>query len=391
MSGYLLTLTWFPESGVGGVNQAIFNLARVMNDHGHWQPSLLVTTQADIPLIHPHLPCPAESLYLKAPDLPQARPLRSLVSFLVSLPRTLAQLNRYLTARQVTAVSCHFPETDSINFAILRFLGIYKGKFMLSFHGEDIRVLGRKNASGQWFARWMMRHADALIACSRGLMDDLVAFEPACAPRATVIYNAIDIEAFRAKIDFSFQLPEILKGKRFLLNVARYEPKKGHDILIKAFEQLGAEFPDLLLVTIGGSVGNESAPVRAMVEASPARSRVLMLENISHPKIGVFLGAATLFVLASRREGFPFVLLEAGAMQTPVVAAACLGVPEIIEDEVTGRLTPVEDPAALAVAIADMLRNDEKRSRLAETLHQLVAQRFSWTAIYRQHADLVLK
>ena len=387
--GYLLTLTWFPESGVGGVNQAIFNLARVMNEGGQWQPYLLVTSHVAIPAVHPQLPCPADSVFLKAPDLPQDRPVRSLLSFAVSLPGTLGRLNRYLKQRRISAVSCHFPETDSINFALLRRLGIYKGKFILSFHGEDIRVLIRKHSLGKWFARWMMRNADALVACSRGLMEDLVAFEPACARRATVIYNAIDIAAFRSRIDFGFELPAALQGKVFLLNVARYEHKKGHDILIRAFEKLAAEFPQVLLVTIGGSVGGESAGVRAMVEQSTARERILMLENVPHPQVGVFLKAAQLFVLASRREGFPFVLLEAGAMQIPVAAAACLGVPEIIEDGVTGRLAPVEDADALADAIADLLGDGEKRGRMARALHELVARDFSWTAIYRKHADLV--
>jgi glycosyltransferase involved in cell wall biosynthesis len=298
-------------------------------------------------------------------------------------------LNHYLRERKVAVVSCHFPETDSINFALLRRLGMFKGKFILSFHGEDIRVLNRKHRLGKWFARWMMRHADALVACSRGLMEDLVAFEPACARRATVIYNAIDIAAFRSRIDSGFALPGALRGRPFLLNVARYEHKKGHDILIRAFEKLAAEFPEVMLVTIGGSVGGESAGVRAMVEQSTARDRILMLENVPHPQVGVFLKAAQLFVLASRREGFPFVLLEAGAMQIPVAAAACLGVPEIIEDGVTGRLAPIEDADALAEAIADLLRNEEKRGQMARALHELVARDFNWTAIYRRHADLV--
>ncbi len=387
--GYLLTLTWYPESGVGGVNQAIFNLVRVIKEEGRWQPYLLVTSDTEIPASHPQLQCPAESLYLRSPDLPQSHPFRSLASYLLNLPKTLKTLTRFIELHNVQMVCAHFPETDSINFALLRRLALFKGKFVLSFHGEDIRVLQRKNALGRWMARFMMRHADALVACSRGLRDDLVAFEPRCANRATVIYNAIDIEAFRSRMDASSQLPAELQGKMFLLNIGRYEHKKGHDILIKAFEQLSVRFPDLMLVTIGGSVGGESAGVRRLVDQSTARERILMLENVPHPKVGIFLTNAALFVLPSRREGFPFVLLEAGATQTAVVAAACLGVPEIIEDGVTGRLVPVEDPVALAAAIEDLLLDEAKRLRVAQALHQLVSQRFSWKAIYQKHLALM--
>jgi glycosyltransferase involved in cell wall biosynthesis len=298
-------------------------------------------------------------------------------------------LTRILRGNNVRIVSCHFPDTECVHFAILRWLRLYRGKLVLSFHGEDIRILLRKTAMGRWIARWMMRHADAVVACSHGLLDDLVAFEPACKNHAVVIYNAIDIGKFSSGIETDFVLPPLLQGKRYLLNVARYEYKKGQDILINAFDKIAAEFPELMLLMIGTSVGRESANVRAMVDESPVSGRILMLENIPHSRIGAFMQAAEIFVLPSRREGFPFVLLEAGVMRLPVVAAACLGVPEIIRDGETGRLTPVEDVGALADAIVSLLRNHEVRTQYAAQLLDLVARDFSWKTAYQQHVKFV--
>jgi glycosyltransferase involved in cell wall biosynthesis len=287
----------------------------------------------------------------------------------------------------VRIVSCHFPETESVHFAVLRWLRLYPGKLILSFHGEDIRILSRKTALGRSIARWTMRHADAVVACSHGLLDDLVAFEPAC--KATVIYNAIDIDKFTSGIEQDFVLPPALQNKRFLLNVARYEYKKGQDILIKAFDKIAAEFPELMLLMIGTSVGQESANVRAMVDNSAVSERILMLENIPHPRIGAFMQAAEIFVLPSRREGFPFVLLEAGAMRLPVVAAACIGVPEIIQEGETGRLVPVEEADALADAIISLLRDPRSRTHYASKLHDLVAREFSWKTAYQKHVKFI--
>jgi glycosyltransferase involved in cell wall biosynthesis len=379
-----MTLSWFPASEVGGVNQAVLNLARVMLENGSWQPLLLVTCETEIPASHPHIVCPVESLYLRPPDS-----LRSILAFLAHLPTALFRLTRLLRASDVRIVSCHFPDNESVHFALLRRLRLYQGKLVLSFHGEDIRILSLKTALGRSIARWMMRNADAVVACSHGLLRDLVTFEPACNKHAAVIYNAIDIDKFTSGIEKTFVLPDVLQGKRFLLNVARYEYKKGQDILIKAFDKIAAEFPDLMLLMIGTSVGQESANVRSMVDQSPVSERILMLENIPHTRVGAFMQAAEIFVLPSRREGFPFVLLEAGAMRLPVVAAACLGVPEIIQDGETGRLVPVEDADALANAIGSLLRDKQKRRRYASQLHDLVARDFSWKTAYQKHVNFV--
>ncbi len=99
--------------------------------------------------------------------------------------------------------------------------------------------------------------------------------------------------------------------------------------------------------------------------------------------------AAEIFVLPSRREGFPFVLLEAGAMRLPVVAAACIGVPEIIQEGETGRLVPVEEADALADAIISLLRDPRSRTHYASKLHDLVAREFSWKTAYQKHVKFI--
>jgi glycosyltransferase involved in cell wall biosynthesis len=95
--------------------------------------------------------------------------------------------------------------------------------------------------------------------------------------------------------------------------------------------------------------------------------------------------AADLFVLASRiapdgdRDGLPNVMLEAGASELPVVASRTGAVPELIEDGVNGRLVPPEDPSALAVALAALIRDPSARLRFgragrSRVLHQFAAE-----------------
>ena len=99
-------------------------------------------------------------------------------------------------------------------------------------------------------------------------------------------------------------------------------------------------------------------------------------------------GRPLLFVLSSRREGFPFVILEAAACRKAVVAAACVGVPEVIQDGVTGRIVPIDDSEALAAAIADLVANNATREIVAGNLHRYASENFTWTAAFAKYMNL---
>ncbi len=373
---------------MGGVNQAVLNLIRVTKQDGRWQPFFLLSGGSALPGPAPHLACPARSLYLRAPDVPPGKMARSLLAFLVHLPATLAKLRRLLEEHRIRIVNCVFPDLACLHFVLLRRLGLFDGKVALTFQGIDSKNLTDKRGISRWLARWMLRSADAVVACSRGLLEEVLQFEPRCAKRAAVIYNAVDKQDFLGGTDWGYQLPQPLQDRPFLLNVARYEHKKGQDILIRAFEQIAGRFPDLMLVMIGAASGEESEISRKLVAGSPLRDRILRLENVPHEHIAVFMRSALLFVLASRREGLPFVILEAGALGVPVVASACIGVPELITDGQTGRLAPVDDADGLARMIEEVLTDEEERKRLSENLHRLVTEKFSWQASYEKYIAL---
>ncbi len=384
--GYLFLLPWYPESPIGGVNQALLHLIDLMNSEGRCRPYLLVPSDRECPPSAPHLNCPVFSLGIRAP-MNEDHPFRGPIAFLLTLPRTLVKLRGVLRERNIRTINCIFPGIESFSLVLLRRLGLFSGKVVLTLQGNDIKVAMDATGWTRRLVRWMFQKSDFVVACSRGIQDDLLSLEPACARNSVVIHNSVDIDAFVSQIPADFEVPEPLRGSSFLLNVGRYEHKKGQDVLIRAFEEIAADFPDLSLVMIGAT-GTDTDKIRELVARSPLSQRIFMLENIPHQQVPAYLKAALLFVLPSRREGLPFAILEAAACGKAVVGAAAVGVPELIEDRVTGRLVPVDDDNALAEAISDLVAHRDLREQVAVNLHQLVKTQFTWRQAYEKYMRL---
>jgi glycosyltransferase involved in cell wall biosynthesis len=384
--GYLFVLPWYPESAIGGVNQALLHLIDLMNSDGRRQPFLLIPYGPDNPSPSAHLHCPAFSVTVRAPIV-EDHPFRGPLAFLFTLPWTLVKLRRILRERDIQTINCVFPEMESLMFVMLKRLGLFPGQVGTTLQGNDIKVALDASGWGRRLLRWMFRRSDFVVACSRGIQEDLLRLEPACKHNSVVIHNSIDIDAFVSSVPANFELPEPMRHGTFLLNIGRYEHKKGQDLLIRAFEQIADRFPRLFLVMIGAP-GTETSKIRELVARSPVSERISMIENVPHEQVPAYLRAALVFVLPSRREGLPFAILEAAACRKPVVAAAAVGVPELIEDQVTGRLVPVEDDRALAEAISDLVAHSDLRERVAENLHRLVSREFTWRQAYDHYMRL---
>jgi len=202
-----------------------------------------------------------------------------------------------------------------------------------------------------------------------------------------VIHNTVNIDSYQTQHLSLSTLPESIRGRRFLLNIGKFEHKKGQDTLLLAFESVAQSFPELMLVLIGAT-GPKTDEIRQRVQSSRWSGRILMFENVPHHEVASYLKAASIFVLPSRREGLPFAILEAAACKVPVIATEIPGVNEVVTENVTGRLVPVDNPDELARAISDLLEDDEKRQMFANRLFELVSTRFTWDSAYHRYLTL---
>jgi glycosyltransferase involved in cell wall biosynthesis len=199
-----------------------------------------------------------------------------------------------------------------------------------------------------------LRRADGVVAVSQDLEARVLALgvRP---ERIRVIYNGVDAGLFHpgcaAGARARLGLPA---GKLILLSIGNLVPVKGFDVLLEALAQLVRAEVEFTCYLVG------QGPARAQLEQQVHRSglagRVVLVGPRPHPELPDWYRAADLFVLPSRSEGVPNVLLEAMACGVRVVATRVGGVPEIAHFG-KSRLVAPGDPAVLAYAIQEQLQS----------------------------------
>lgn len=168
------------------------------------------------------------------------------------------------------------------------------------------------------------------------------------------------------------------------------ERYKGVDVLADAWRALVSRHPGVQLHIVGE--GRLEGIVRELL-ADP-RLGVRWTPRLSTPEISAALDAATLLVLPSRAEGMGRVIIEAFCRRRPVVGTAAGGILDLVEDDVSGLLVPVEDAEALAVALGRVLSSEDTAARLGagalETSVHWIATPAEFAARVRSLVDAVL-
>ena len=202
------------------------------------------------------------------------------------------------------------------------------------------------------FMRWAYPKADALVAISRGVADDLIKNIGLHLKYIQVIYNPADsdhiLEMIREPVNhpwFNQNSPPVIIG------VGRLTQQKGFDLLIRAFSLLSNERNVRLMILGEGELRSE---LEKLVQDLGLVKKVFLPGFVNNPF--AYIHRSSLFVLSSRWEGFGNVLVEAMACGTPIVSTDCPSGPaEILENGRWGRMVPVGDEIAMAEAMVATL------------------------------------
>lgn len=236
-------------------------------------------------------------------------------------------------------------------------------------------------------ARW----SEKIVCVSKSLVEDLIGqgHRPG---KVGVIHNGVDLVTFDPeKANPAGLRRQFGEGDILLGVVGRLTQQKGHRYLFEALPEIVYRFPKAKLVVVGDGPLKEE--LQQKVRELGLRQSVLFAGV--RADIPDVLAAMDVIVLPSLSEGLPYVLLEALAMERPVVTTTVNGVTEVVlEDREGAKLVPPRDPEALAVAVNWVLK-DPKRARLmASAGRRRVSEHFSlqamakrWSQLYRELAS----
>ena len=257
--------------------------------------------------------------------------------------------------------------------------------------------LGGGYALSMFCERTAIESADAVIAVSKGVRQDVLDCYPAVDPdRIHVIHNGIDPEIYRPQPS-----PETLArfgidpSRPFALFNGRITRQKGLPLLLAATLKLDPQY-QVVVVASSPDTPEIGAEVAALAgRASAERGNVVWIDHfIEREELIQLHTHATVFVCPSIYEPFGLVILEAMACETPVVASRVGGIPEIVVEGETGYLVDF-DPgdlnaftSALAARMEKLLRDAELASRMGKAGRERVLQHFGWPAIAAQTAQL---
>lgn len=243
---------------------------------------------------------------------------------------------------------------------------------------------GLKNHLIPYLMRLLYRRADTVLAVSEGVADDLAAFIGLPRNRIQVIGNPIVDEELNRQMEEALPAQwQHLETTPLLLGVGRLSREKNFADLLRAFAMVSkAQRDDLTLVILGE--GPERHYLEELAHTLGIADKVEMPGFVDNPY--AFMRRARVFVLSSRFEGLPTVLIEAMACGCPVVSTDCPSGPrEILLDGKLGPLVPVDDIRGLADAIEATLK-----APVSLDLLKARAEDFSTEAVADRYLDLLL-
>jgi teichuronic acid biosynthesis glycosyltransferase TuaC len=287
------------------------------------------------------------------------------------LANIISEFKPHIIHAQAASASCY------AGMMIKREYGI---PLVCSLRGSDINVYPYFGKLSMRLAQQMIKESDQLFCVSSALKEATYKIEKP-KKEIEVIYNGCEIGMFQFKDgdrSSTRKLMHIGESDKILVFVGDVSRAKGLVELLAAFEELALNMSRLHLFIVGD--GPDRPILEAFQKNNPRGNRIHHFGRLQHHEIVKYLNASDAFVFPSHYEGLPNAVLEAMACGLPVVATKVGGIPEAVEDGVSGILVPREDANLLANAINYVITNDQLSRQMGIAGRKIVESKFNWQA-----------
>jgi len=264
------------------------------------------------------------------------------------------------------------PQFVTTNGVLARLAGVHP--IVLTAWGSDVIPADgeRIGSAARTLNRWALNGADRVTAASQYLTDWIEHASPG---------TVVDIVPFG--VDTTLFCPRSKEDRTdepFTIGIAKsLEPRYGIDFAIRAMEIVTRAVPDASLTIAGG--GTELADLRALVSDLGLDANVTFIGRVPHDDVPELMNTFDILLNPTVvPESFGVVILEASAMELPIVATDVGGVPDVCVRNETGILIPPRDPEALADAIIRLASDPDLRASMGAAGRSFVKDRFAWAA-----------
>jgi glycosyltransferase involved in cell wall biosynthesis len=279
------------------------------------------------------------------------------------LIRGFFDIYRFIIESKINVVHANFsPAADLCIFAA-KLAGVKK----IINHFRSV-----SERKGTGIRAWYLTHFnDINIAVSEAVKKNLIE-RGAPKDRVHVLYNGIEISSVPKSKKEAYELLSLECPSSVIMCIAWNDPVKGADLLLEAFSKIVRKFQDVKLWIVGEACNSSNS--RELAEKLGIQDHVVWL-GIRND-IPILLNCCDIYVQPSRMEAFPLAVAEAMAAGKPVAAFRVGGLPEAVEDGVTGLLAEPENIVSLSEAIIRLLENPELREKMGKAGRKRALQMF---------------
>jgi N-acetyl-alpha-D-glucosaminyl L-malate synthase BshA len=294
--------------------------------------------------------------------------------YTLALATKMAEVAAY---EKLDILHVHYAIPHAISAYLAKQILQSKLKVITTLHGTDITLVGR-DESYLPITKFGIEVSDGVTAVSRWLKEE-TAKNFHTDKAIEVIPNFVDPARFRRTSPSFLAAPE----EKLVCHVSNFRPVKRVMDVVETFRRIQEKVPSKLIM-IGD--GPDRSRAEAFARDHDLRDRIVFLGNV--PNLEEVLGACDLFLLPSNAESFGMAALEAMTSEVPVIATRAGGLPEVVDDGVTGYLLPVGDVEAMAERGIEILSDDGLRRRMGKRARELAVERFDEQKIVPLYREL---
>lgn len=274
-------------------------------------------------------------------------------------------------------LDAHYFYPDGVAAALLA--RYFDKPLAITARGTDLNLIPQHSIPRR-LIQWAARRADASIGVCAALTEVLRdwGIDP---QRLHVFRNGVDLLRFSPLPTLEARRALGISKSPVLISVGYLIERKGHHVAIESMPQILRTYPNAQMLIVGE--GKDRPRLESLIHTLELVDHVRLVGPVPNEKLAYWYSAADALILASSREGWANVLLEAMACGTPVIATRIWGTPEVVADERVGLLVDQRKPDALAAAILKVLARPHDRAAVRH-----YAEGFGWEQTTQSQVDL---